>query len=85
MKKVEEVVDSPLRFCYCLNLPVVHCDRIERDKYDVWEKIREISSAWFNDTPCPTWEPVVKALICMKKRGAAKRLAEKTGVEFDKA
>ena len=63
---------------------MVHCDRIERDKHDVWEKIMEISSVWFSNTPYPTWEPVVKALICMDKQGAAKELADETGVEFDK-
>ena len=84
MNKVEKVVSSPLKFCYCLKLPMVRCDGIDRDKHNVWEKIREISSVWFDNTPYPTWEPVVKALICLDKRGAAKELADETGVDFDK-
>ena len=48
-------------------------------KHDEWEQINEIVTAW------PMWKTIVKAMICMGKQGEAKKLAEETGVDYEKA
>ena len=40
----------------------------------VWGQAREMATAWFNNNLSPTWDLIVKALICIKKQAAAKKL-----------
>lgn len=42
-----------------------------------------MAAAWFDDSPKPTWEAIVKTLKCMNNLRAAKILADETGVDFD--
>ena len=48
----------------------------------MWGQAMEMATAWFDNNPDPTWDPIVKALICIKKQAAAKKLADKTGVDY---
>ena len=63
---------------------MVVCDAILREKHDLWEQINEIVTVWFDSQTDPMWETIVKALICMEKQREAKKLAEETGVDYEK-
>ena len=85
MEKVENHVTNPPQFCFCLGLSKNRCDVMIRDNQDsVWKQTREMVAAWFEDTLDPTWDAIVKTLKCMKKKKAAKLLADETGVDFDR-
>ena len=86
VRKIENIVDNPARFCGYLDLkPATKCTAIQRTKHDEWEQINEIATAWFDSQTDPMWETIVKALIRMGKQGEAKKLAEETGVDYERA
>ena len=86
VRKIENIVDNPAWFCSILNLkPKNKCAIILRGKQDIWEQFNEIATAWFDSQTDPMWETIVKALIRMGKQGEAKKLAEETGVDYEKA
>ena len=84
VQKIENTVSSPAQFCSFLNLNPTKCVAIQK-KDDEWEKINEIAITWFDSQTDPMWETIVKALIRMEKQGEAKKLAEETGVDYEKA
>ena len=86
VRKIENIVDNPAKFCSILILkPKNKCTTILRGKQDIWEQINEIATAWFDSQTDPMWKTIVKALILLGKQGEAKKLAEGTGVDYDKA
>ena len=70
------------RFCHCLGLDKVVCDRIEHEIQDTWKQTRDIASAWLErHAERPSWLEIIKTLTCMKKCFDAKRIADQTGVK----
>ena len=83
LDEVQNTNTEPLRFCHSLGLPKLRCDTIAKEKSGLWEQMQEVTAAWFDSQTNPTWGPVVKALKRMHKKGDAKKLADKYGVDYD--
>ena len=86
MTDVFQDITSLARLSHCMKLDKHICDMIERDKYrNLWEQIRELTAAWLDrHIEEPSWEEIVRILVCMKKLGYAKQIADKTGVDFER-
>ena len=89
MESVTDVfqeITNPSRLCHCMKLDKHICDKIEQENYqDLWKQTRELTAAWLDrHIEEPSWEEIVRILVCMEKLLYAKKIAGKTGVDFER-